>query len=145
MKKLLIPLSLFFGFSLHAQDYPEAIYTINGVAIDGYDAVAYFLQNSAVKGSKEFVHKWNGSTWQFASASNRDAFKQNPEKYAPQYGGYCAYGMSQGYKAKVDPINAWTIVNGKLYLNYNKGIKAKWLPKKDELINKADVNWKKIE
>lgn len=140
-------LFLFTSLSLlcRSQSYPEPIYSSDGAAIGGYDAVSYFTKNEAVKGSKDFTYSWNGASWRFASESNRDLFKANPEKYAPQYGGYCAWGMSNGYKAKVDPLNAWTISNGKLYLNYSKSIKSKWLPEKDELIKKADTNWKKFE
>lgn len=145
MKTALTLLFISFSFFCKSQDYPEAIYISNGIAIGGYDPVGYFNESRAVKGSKEFSYKWKDATWYFVSNDNLNAFKANPEKYAPQYGGYCAWGMSNGYKAKVDPLNAWTINNGKLYLNYSKSIKGKWLPEKDELIKKADANWKKFE
>ncbi|MEQ9230340.1 MAG: YHS domain-containing (seleno)protein [Cyclobacteriaceae bacterium] len=130
-----------FSFFLKAQDYPEKIYTESGLAINGYDPVAYFTESKAVKGAKQFSNDWNGSTWLFASGDNLKAFKENPEKYAPQYGGYCAFGMSSGYKAKIDP-NAWTIHDGKLYLNYNSGVQKKWLTEKEAYIQKATANWK---
>ena len=102
-------------------------------------------ENKAVKGNGEFSYKWKGATWYFISNNNLNAFKADTEKYVPQYGGYCAWGMSRGYKAKVDPLNAWTILDGKLYLNYSKNIKNKWLPEKEKLIKKADTNWKNFE
>ena len=82
----------------------------SGVAIKGYDPVAYFTQSKPVKGSASFTHQWMNSTWWFASAEDRDEFARTPEKYAPQYGGYCAYGVSQGHTAPIDP-EAWTILN----------------------------------
>src|SRR5262245_34746026 len=96
-----------------------------GVAIKGYDPVAYFTQSKPVKGSASFSYQWMNSTWWFASAADRDDFARNPEKYVPQYGGYCAYGVSQNHTAPIDP-EAWTIIRGKLYLNYSKGVKKTW-------------------
>ena len=145
MKKLLASIIFVIPFLSTAQKYEEAVYTVKGLAIKGYDPVAYFTEEKAIKGSENYSFDWNGSTWTFTSDKNRQAFKENPGKYAPQYGGYCAWGMSNGYKAKVDPENAWTIHNGKLYLNYSTGIKAKWLPEKDELIKVANENWKKFQ
>lgn len=141
MKILATSILILFSFLSSAQDYPEKIYTVSGLAIKGYDPVAYFTESKPVKGSKEFSFKWKDSTWQFANAENLKTFIANPEKYAPEYGGYCAWGMSNGYKAKIDPT-AWTIVDGKLYLNYNSSIQKKWLPEKEKLILKADSNWK---
>lgn len=115
----------------------------NGVAIRGYDAVAYFEESKPVKGSPEFTHTWNGAVWQFATAARRDAFAQNPERYAPQYGGYCAFGMSRGYKAPTD-ADAWSVVNGRLYLNYDKGVQKTWTAKQEEFIRKADSNWPRV-
>ena len=88
----------------------------NNIAIRGTDPVAYFTQGGPVAGSADFTHTWNNATWQFSSAENRDLFASNPEQYAPQYGGFCAWAMSQGYTASIDP-SAWKIVDGKLYLN----------------------------
>ena len=117
--------------------------TFGDVAIGGYDPVAYFTDGKPVKGSKEFTFEWMDATWRFASAEHRDLFRADPEKYAPQYGGYCAYAVSQGSTAGIDPA-AWTIVDGKLYLNYDKDIQAKWTAKRDEYIRAADANWPKI-
>ena len=115
----------------------------DGVALQGYDVVAYFMESKPVVGAKEFQHKWMGASWQFSSAAHRDAFAANPDKYAPQYGGYCAFGVSEGYKAKVDP-NVWKIVAGKLYLNYDAGVGEEWRKDIPGRIQKADRNWPKL-
>jgi len=109
-------------------------------AIRGYDPVAYFEQTGPVKGSKQFSHAWQGATWNFASAGNRDKFAAAPEKFAPQYGGYCAYAVSQNYTADIDPA-AWSIVDGKLYLNYSLRIRERWNKDIPGYIRKADANW----
>lgn len=96
-----------------------------GVAINGYDTVAYFTDSKAVKGSPAFTTAWNGAQWQFASKAHLDLFQAKPEKYAPQYGGYCAYGVSQGYLVSIEP-EQFTVLDGKLYLNYDSGVQKKW-------------------
>jgi YHS domain-containing protein len=112
----------------------------NGIAIKGYDAVAYFTDSKPVKGSPEFSYKWMGATWNFASAAHRDEFAKAPAKYAPQYGGYCAYGVSQNHTAAIDP-EAWTILDGKLYLNYSQGVKKTWSQAIPKYLEQADKNW----
>ena len=114
-----------------------------GVAIKGYDPVAYFEKGEPVKGSKEFQHEWQGATWRFSSMSNRDRFAADPDKYAPKYGGYCAYAVSQGSTADIDP-EAWTIVEGKLYLNYSKQVREIWAKDIPGNIKKADRHWREI-
>jgi YHS domain-containing protein len=108
--------------------------------IKGYDPVAYFTTGKPVKGLKDFEYQWMGVTFRFSSKENLELFKKTPEKYAPQYGGYCAYAVSQGYTAPVDP-EAWDIVSGKLYLNYSKSVQKKWREKRDEYTAAADKNW----
>jgi len=115
-----------------AQDVP--------LAIKGYDPVAYFTQSKPVKGSAAFTHQWMNSTWWFANADDRDAFAREPEKYAPQFGGYCAYGVSQNHTAPIDP-EAWTIVDGKLYLNYSQGVKKTWSQQIPKYLEGANHNW----
>lgn len=112
-------------------------------AIKGYDSVAYFKQEKAVKGSESFSHEWNGATWNFSSKENLEAFKAAPEKYAPQYGGYCAYAMKDGKKVSIDP-NSFDIKDGKLYLNYNKSVQKKWKAEAPSFIEKADKAWDKL-
>jgi YHS domain-containing protein len=95
-------------------------------AINGYDTVAYFTVGKPVKGLDSLVHEWNGAKWKFSSQAHLDLFKSNPEKYAPQYGGYCAYGVAQGSLVKVEP-DQFTLRDGKLYLNYDADVQSKWL------------------
>jgi YHS domain-containing protein len=118
----------------------DPVYQHGGLAIRGYDAVAYYQQSAPVKGSSQFSYRWRGATWLFASAENRDAFQANPERYAPQYGGYCAYAVSRGRTASIDP-EAWKIVDGKLFLNYSKGVQKKWEQDVPGNIVKADEYW----
>ena len=115
--------------------------TLFGVAIKGYDPVAYFTDGKPLKGSSAFTHEWNGATWHFASAEHRDAFKAAPEKYAPQFGGYCAWAVSQNHTANSDPETAWKVVNGKLYLNYDRDVQKKWEQDVPGNIAKAETNW----
>ena len=112
-------------------------------AIKGYDPVAYFSQGEPAKGRGAHSHEWMGATWYFANAENRELFAAEPEKYAPQYGGYCAYAVSQGYTAKIDP-DAWKIVDDKLYLNFSLKVQKIWEEDIPGYIAKADVNWPKI-
>lgn len=113
------------------------------VAIDGYDVVAYFTENKAVKGLKKFETEWHGANWRFSSTENLEKFKANPQQYAPQYGGYCAYAVAKNGKAGIDP-RQFSVHNGKLYLNYNKKINQKWLANRDNFIVDADRNWPKL-
>jgi YHS domain-containing protein len=113
------------------------------VAIRGYDVVAYFTIGEAVEGAADYSHRWMEAEWRFSSQSHLDLFREDPEKYAPQYGGYCAWAVSRGYTAPIDP-QAWKIVGEKLYLNYNAKIRKKWLKDRDELIEKANENWPDI-
>jgi YHS domain-containing protein len=113
------------------------------VAIKGYDTVAYFKDGKAVKGSASFVFSWHGMTWHFASKENRDLFAKNPEKYAPQYDGYCAWAMTESRLAITDP-EVWKIVNGKLYLNCSQEAYNKWSRDIPGHIKKADEIWQKL-
>ena len=142
MKNLSIAaLAIFFAISLSAQTVQ---YNSNkGIAIKGYDPVAYFIEHKAVEGNKQFSTEWSGSQWKFISQSNLDSFKLTPEKYAPQFGGYCAMGVSENHKAPTDPT-AWTIVNDKLYLNYNASVKEMWLKDTVNRINTANTNWQSL-
>jgi YHS domain-containing protein len=114
-----------------------------GTAIEGYDPVAYFEEGKPVEGDSDYAHEWMGATWYFASAENRDLFAADPEKYAPQYGGYCAWAVSQGYTAKIDP-QAWAVVDDRLYLNYSLDVQKQWQQDVPGHITKADANWPDI-
>ena len=121
----------------------STVFERNGVAIRGYDPVAYFRESKPVRGSDSFRADWDGATWNFASSANRDAFLADPGKYAPQYGGYCAWAVSQGYTAPVSP-EAWRIVEGKLYLNYSTSVQRTWEEDVPGNIVAADGNWPSI-
>lgn len=125
-----------------AQQSP--VFTLAGKAIRGYDPVAYFTVGKPVPGDSTLAYSYQGANWYFSSAQNRDLFKANPDKYMPQYGGYCAYGTSQGHKAPTQP-DAWTINDGKLYLNYNANVKTRWDKDRPGLIKKADDIWPTIQ
>jgi YHS domain-containing protein len=114
-----------------------------GVAIKGYDTVAYFTEGHAVKGKKEFEFSWQGVPWYFANAAHRDLFAANPERYAPQFGGFCSMGTTRGKTTVADP-EAWTIVDGKLYLKFSKAVRDRWRPNKAENIKKAEKKWANI-
>ncbi len=120
----------------------EPVYTgiFSSLAVSGYDPVAYFVAGQPVAGRKAFEFEWNGATWRFANAANRSAFAADPEKFAPQYGGYCAWAVSQGGTASTEP-EVWRIVDGKLYLNYSKSVQNTWVQDIPGNIAKADKNW----
>lgn len=112
----------------------------DGIALKGYDVVAYAVAGAAVKGTPQFPYAWNGAVWLFSTADNRAGFIKSPEKYAPQFGGYCAWAVSRGYTADVDP-EAWKIVDGRLYLNYSKSVQRRWEQDIPGNIAKAKGNW----
>ena len=111
-----------------------------GIAIHGYDPVAYFTQSAPVQGSAEFAAEWNGAPWHFSSAENRDLFLADPERYAPQYGGWCAFAMAQNAFATSIP-EAWTVRDDKLYLNFSTGVRTQWLTDPAGFISRADAHW----
>ena len=149
--RLLKPALAAFGLALAftaapalAAPKPE-IYTAkdSNLAAEGYDVVAYFTEGKPVKGSAEFSIEYKKATWLFTSKDHLDKFKEKPEAYAPQYGGYCAYGVSADHAVRGDP-KQWKIVDGKLYLNYNAGVQKKWLKNIPGYNTKADANWPKV-
>ena len=123
-----------------ANTWAGEYYDKGGAAIRGYDAVAYFREGKPVKGSPEHKFEHKGSAFHFSSQANRDAFAANPAKYAPEYNGFCAFGVAGGYKASVDPA-AFTIVNGKLYLNYSQTIRKQWSADIPGFVAKGDKSW----
>ena len=143
IRKTLLALALLFtSIAAYAVD-PINTGFFGNTAIKGYDPVAYFTENKAVKGDSDYEYKWMGAKWRFSSQKNLALFKENPEKYAPQYGGYCAYAVSQNDTAGIDP-DQFTILNGKLYLNYNKSINDKWTKDRDMYIIEADKYWPEL-
>ncbi|MEW9919581.1 YHS domain-containing (seleno)protein [Marimonas sp. MJW-29] len=119
------------------------VYAEGGVAVDGTDVVAYFTEGRPIAGDPAITHDWRGATWRFASAANRDAFAADPDRYAPQYGGYCAWAVSNGYTASTVP-EAWRIVDGKLYLNYSKRVQRRWEKDITGRIAAGDRNWPEV-
>jgi YHS domain-containing protein len=120
----------------------DPIYTAkrSNLALQGYDTVAYFTVGEPTKGSADFSTTYNGAEFRFASEENLNLFLGNPEQYAPQYGGYCAWAVAQGKTAKGD-ARRWAIVDDKLYLNYNKGIQKKWDKNRSGFITDANSHW----
>ncbi|MGO3343729.1 MAG: YHS domain-containing (seleno)protein [Marinomonas sp.] len=143
MKKIFLSLLLLMSTISYAQDLVYTGYFSNK-ALKGYDTVAYFTDNKAVKGNKKFVTQYKGADWYFVNAKHLDMFENNPEKYAPQYGGYCAWALAaQRSFAPGDP-NQWALVDGKLYLNYDADVKAKWDQSPAEFIRKANTIWPQL-
>jgi len=128
------------AFAPRAMAASHAIYIEDGVAVDGSDVVAYFTEGAPVAGDEAITHDYMGTTWRFSTEANRDAFAADPAAYAPQYGGYCAYAVSQGYTAPTVP-EAWTIVDGKLYLNFSTSVRRRWARDIPGYVAAADANW----
>lgn len=139
---LIVALGIGGAMTLRGQT-PASINAANGAAIQGYDVVAYHTQQKAVKGSRAFTHVWRGVAWHFATADHRDRFAASPDAFAPQFGGFCAYGVSRGYAVDIDP-EAFAIVDGRLYLNYSKRVQQTWNRDRTGYIEKARQNWPKI-
>lgn len=122
----------------------DEVFATEAGAIRGYDPVAYHTEGKATPGAEAIVHRWNGATWHFASEANRALFVADPVRYAPRYGGYCAYGTSNGYKVSTEP-EAFAIVDGVLYLNYNVPVQNTWNKDRPGYIGKADTQWRSLE
>ncbi len=110
-------------------------------AIEGYDCVSYFTKQEAEQGDNKFLYRWNDATWYFSSRENMVLFKANPEKYSPQFGGYCSFAVSTGFTAKIDP-NAWTIIDDKLYFFNDQSFKDKWMTNPKENLEKDIEQWR---
>lgn len=123
-----------------ASPAPSVSATEAGVAIGGYDPVGYFTEGRPVPGSDNLTLRWNGATWRFASAESRARFEANPDAYAPAFGGYCAWAISQNYIAPGDP-QVWRIVDGRLYLNFNRRAQALWEADLAAAIARGNANW----
>jgi YHS domain-containing protein len=143
MKWMIVTL-LAIGLHYFAHGQESEIFQKNGLAIEGYDPVAFFSEGGPTKGREELSYSWKGAKWLFSSQENLLKFKEDPAAFAPQYGGYCAFGMSRGYKAPTE-INTWTVREKKLYLNYNMAVKQTWIKDPAVYIEKADVNWGKTK
>ncbi len=129
------------GFTAHAASNSPVNTTPEGAALDGYDTVAYFNGGSAQKGDAAYSTEWDGATWYFASAENRDAFASDPDVYAPQHGGWCSYAASEAYVAEVDVVDGWAIIDNKLYLNWDKDTKDAFVEEQSDRIASAHAKW----
>lgn len=138
--KCIVLLSLSFVAQAADQDINK---NWRSIAIKGYDPVAYFTMGKAVVGKKQFEHRWHDARWRFVSEEHLKLFADNPEQYAPRFGGYCAEGMSRGRKASIDP-QAWLIVEGDLYLNYSVEAREEMALHPEQTIEKADLIWEKL-
>ncbi|MGK0440823.1 MAG: YHS domain-containing protein [Pseudohongiellaceae bacterium] len=137
---------LFAAVALSTPTFAESpIYTgvFSSKAVSGYDTVAYFTESKAVEGKAKYSTEYNDTDWYFSSQKNLALFKTDPEKYVPQYGGYCSWAVAHNSTAKGDPTQ-WTVHDSKLYLNYDTGIQEKWLKAKSTLITKANKNWPQV-
>ena len=144
MKKVILVTAFLMASAAVLFAQKSEVFNPSDKAIRWYDPVAYFTEGKAVKGNENLTYHWNDADWYFSSPQNLNSFSKNPDKYVPQYGGYCAYGLSEGHKAPTDP-DAWTIVDGKLYLNYSKDVRTKWRENEKERIEKADKNWPQLK
>lgn len=143
MKKIIIAVALIL-FVAPAFAQSSQVFQTDAGAIKGYDPVDFFKAGKPVMGKKEYSYEWHGAKWYFSSSDNLKAFKKDPEKFAPQYGGYCAYGTSEGHKAPTE-TETWTVVNNKLYFNYNKDVQSEWKKDQKTRIEKADKIWPTIK
>ena len=142
LRNIVLLTTLGLAISAHALEPTYTAY-FSSNAINGYDTVAYFTEGAPVKGKKQFSTEYQQATWWFASQQNLDLFLSDPEKYAPQYGGYCAYAVSQNTTASIEP-ELFTIVDDKLYLNYSEKVNQQWTADKARFIVEADKNWPKL-
>jgi len=144
MHKKIFLATIFCVVLLSGKSQVSEIFTTSDGAIHGYDPVSYFTSKKPVRGNENLSYNWKGAVWHFSSRANLDSFRMHPEKYEPQFGGYCAYGLAQGHKASTDP-QAWSLVDGKLYLNYDRDIMDKWRKKQAGYIIEADKNWPQLK
>lgn len=141
MKYSLVTLLIVFGLTAGAQQ--TEIFAPKGIALNGYDVVSFYVNDKPVTGSEKFSAVWKNVKWYFVSKENLEAFKKNPDFYEPQYGGYCAYGASRGYKAPTI-ADTWALINNKLYFNYNQKVKAVWEQNRNTYIDSANAKWQAI-
>ena len=142
VKTFLFSALVFLSSALYAVE-PIQTSFLSSTAVSGYDTVAYFTEGVAIKGTKEFAHEWMDAKWLFSSEENLELFKAKPEFFMPQFGGYCAYAVGLGKTARGNPTQ-FTVVDGKLYLNYNSKTKVLWEDDQEELISAAEKHWPEL-
>ena len=142
LRTLIVCVALLPLLPLPASAAKDPVFTtfLSSVAIRGTDPVAYFRKGAAVKGNADHAYEWNGAVWHFSSAANKDAFAADPERYAPRYGGYCAWAVANGYTASTDP-EAWSIYDGRLYLNYSLSVRDQWSLDIPGNVRRGNANW----
>lgn len=143
LRSSLVTVTMLLTLNVYAKTDPVYTGFFSSLAVGGYDVVAYFVESKPIKGKSIYSIEYMGAKWRFKSAENLMAFKAEPEKFAPQYGGYCAWAVSQGYTAKGNP-KIWRIENGKLYLNYDDDVQATWETDIPGFVGQADKKWPTI-
>ncbi|EON93589.1 YHS domain-containing protein [Marinobacter lipolyticus SM19] len=145
MIKILILLTIGLLSAGNALADKDPVYTgfLSNTGAGGYDTVSYFQAGEPIRGSTKYITEYMGATWRFSTAENLALFEETPERYAPAYGGYCAWAVSQGYLAKGDPQH-WAIRYGRLFLNYDESVQNRWLKDTEAFIRQADANWPKV-
>lgn len=143
-KKTILSLLLLLLIGSSGIAQKSEIFSVDNRAVGGYDVVAFFTSSKAIKGSESFSFKWKEAIWLFASEENLKLFKSNPDQFAPKYGGYCAYGMSNGYKAPT-VIETWKIIDHQLYFNYSLKVQELWNKDPGTYIRKANANWENMK
>jgi YHS domain-containing protein len=123
-----------------AQSFPRSVNHVRGVALRGYDPVAWFVESRPRRGNPAFLAEHGGVAWHFASAAHLARFQAGPEAFLPRFGGFCAFGVARGYKVDIDP-EAWHIHEGVLYLNYDRGVQRQWRQDIPGHIARAEANW----
>ena len=137
------PRRAFLGLLLLPAGAAAHIYSARGLALRGTDVVAYFTEGRVLRGRPEHAAGWQGARWLFASAANRERFLADPAAHAPAYGGFCAWAVANGYTAPTDPA-AWRIVEGRLYLNYDRSVQRRWEADIPGHIARGDANWPRL-
>lgn len=143
MSRLQIPIIVIAVLLAGPAVAAEAQFQVGDVALGGFDPVSYFRKQTAERGNPAYRHRYNGTTWYFASELHRDRFAEDPQQYAPRFGGFCAYAVSRGQLVPVDPY-AWTVHRGKLYLNYSKQVRSLWRSDLEQHLERAAANWEKL-
>ena len=143
MQRRTLFMAMTAGMATAGMALAEAINSAGGAAIQGFDPVAYFTRGAPTRGNPAITTRWNGVEWRFASEAHRAAFIAEPARYAPAFGGFCAYAVSEGYTATIDP-RAWRIEGGRLYLNYSAAIQRRWEQDIPGRIARGEANWPRV-
>jgi YHS domain-containing protein len=142
-RRALLALPALLPFSASAQRFPRRVNHAAGVALRGFDTVAWHAEARPMRGTQQFRAEWGGVAWYFASAGHLARFEAAPAAFAPRYGGFCAYGVARGYKVDFDP-EAWHIRDGVLFLNYDLGVQREWVRDVPGHVARADAHWPRL-